>query len=312
MQCSIGMACKEFRTPARSIESGSNVVVKVLYSSETELCRAPEGSELAVGEFVVVPTRYGADLGRVLGPIAEETAAGWKESREISRVATEADIERFNANLERSEEALETCRRKIEKHRLDMKLVSAHYILDGSRLLFFFTADERVDFRSLVKDLVSEFHTRIELRQIGVRDDARVLGGIGVCGRTLCCHGVTDRLKPVSIKMAKVQNLALNSMKISGPCGRLLCCLAYEYDGYVEERSRLPQEGSKISYDDTIFRILELNVLTGRARLSSRDGRYLNISTDQFVYDRDASRWRIEEAAASAEPLTEPSFGYLE
>ena len=291
------LKCKEFRTPDKPIERGISVAVKVLYSSETELCEGLEDEDLYIGQLVVVPTRYGADIGRVLGPVSRENEGRWKESKEILRIATESDIERFNANREQSEEAFDLCRRKIEKHGLDMKLVSAHYVLDNSRLLFFFTADERVDFRELVKDLVSEFHTRIELRQIGVRDDARVLGGIGVCGRTLCCHGMTDRLKPVSIKMAKVQNLALNSMKISGPCGRLLCCLAYEYDAYVEARSKLPNEGTRIPYEDTVFRLVELNVLAGTARLSSRDGRYLTCSTDQLTYDREASRWRIQESA---------------
>ncbi|MFP4483656.1 MAG: stage 0 sporulation family protein [Spirochaetaceae bacterium] len=291
------LKCKEFRTPNRAIERGASVAVKVLYSSETELCEAGDDEELHTGQLVVIPTRYGADIGRVLGPVAPENVGRWKEVRDILRVATESDIERFNANRDQSEEAFEVCRRRIDKRRLDMKLVSAHYVLDNSRLLFFFTADDRVDFRELVKDLVSEFHTRIELRQIGVRDDARILGGVGVCGRTLCCHGMTDRLKPVSIKMAKVQNLALNSMKISGPCGRLLCCLAYEHDTYVEARSELPNEGTRIPHEDTVFRLVELNVLAKTARLSSRDGRYLTCSTDQLVYDRDASRWRIREHA---------------
>jgi cell fate regulator YaaT (PSP1 superfamily) len=272
--------------------------VKILYSSETELCKNLDDTELHVGDHVIIPTRYGLDMARVLGAVKERTAAAWKEVPDIERVATQEDANRFNANRELSEAAFETCREKIEKHGLDMKLVSAHYVLDGSRLLFFFTADERVDFRDLVKDLVSEFHTRIELRQIGVRDDSRVLGGIGVCGRTLCCHGMTDRLKPVSIKMAKVQNLSLNSMKISGPCGRLLCCLAYEYETYVEARADLPQEGARVVFEDTTFRLVELNVLTKTAKLSSRDGRYISCSTEQLEFDNNTSRWRLREHAS--------------
>ena len=143
----------------------------------------------------------------------------------------------------REERAFALCREKIEARGLEMKLVSAHYLLDEQKILFFFTAENRVDFRELVKDLVSVFKMRIELRQIGVRDEARVVGGLGICGRALCCNAITDKLRPVSIKMAKEQNLTLNSMKISGPCGRLLCCLSYEFDVYREARQTLPVHG---------------------------------------------------------------------
>jgi cell fate regulator YaaT (PSP1 superfamily) len=299
MCCLAELSCKEFRTPDRPVPAGGFALVKVLYSSETELCAGLDDAELHVGDHVVVPTRYGSDIARVLGPVKSANAGNWKERKDIIRVASEEDLEQFRRNREKSREAFETCRAKIDKHGLEMKLVSAHYMLDNSRLLFFFTADDRVDFRALVKDLVSQFHTRIELRQIGVRDDSRVLGGVGVCGRTLCCHGVSDRLKPVSIKMAKVQNLALNSMKISGPCGRLLCCLAYEYDAYRDARASLPGEGTRIPHEDTVFRLVELNVLAGRAKLVSRDGRYLSLSTDQLTYDRENSRWHIAEQPAA-------------
>ena len=200
-------------------------VVKVLHSSETELCRLGEDSDVAevnCGDLLVVNTRYGGDIARVLGPVQEENSASWDQEREVLRVAADADVARFEDNLRREEEAFEVCRQKIDSHGLAMKLVSSHYVLDEPKILFFFTAESRVDFRDLVKDLVSEFRMRIELRQIGVRDDSRVLGGTGVCGRVLCCHGLTDKLRPVSIKMAKVQNLSLNSMKISGPGGRRL------------------------------------------------------------------------------------------
>ncbi|WP_461248179.1 regulatory iron-sulfur-containing complex subunit RicT, partial [Treponema sp. R6D11] len=141
------------------------------------------------------------------------------------------------------------CFKKIENHKLEMKLVLVHYLLEEPKILFFFTADNRVDFRELVKDLVSVFKMRIELRQIGVRDEARVLGGLGVCGRGYCCHCVSDKLKPVSIKMAKDQKLSLNSVKISGPCGRLMCCLFYEYSFYSEQQRALPQEGVREARD---------------------------------------------------------------
>ncbi len=272
-------------------------VVKVVHSSETELCRLAEDSDVAevnCGDLLVVNTRYGGDLARVLGPVQEENSDSWDHEREVLRVAADADVARFEDNLRREEEAFEICRQKINSHGLSMKLVSCHYVLDEPKILFFFTAESRVDFRDLVKDLVSEFRMRIELRQIGVRDDSRVLGGTGVCGRVLCCHGLTDKLRPVSIKMAKVQNLSLNSMKISGPCGRLLCCLAYEYDHYTEQKQKLPNDGARINYDGSSFQVCDVNVISNRVRLFSRDeGRYITVSGEQLSYDRDGRRWSI-------------------
>jgi cell fate regulator YaaT (PSP1 superfamily) len=150
-----------------------------------------------------------------------------------------------------------------------------------------------VDFRDLVKDLVSIFKTRIELRQIGVRDESRVVGGLGVCGRGYCCHAVSDKLKPVSIKMATDQNLSLNSMKISGPCGRLLCCLAYEHGFYGEQRRLIPQEGCKINYDGTMWKVLEVNVITGKVKLTAEDGRQIQIPSSAF--EKIDNRWRVTE-----------------
>ena len=183
-----------------------------------------------------------------------------------------------------------------------MKLVSAHYIFEETKILFFFTADARVDFRELVKDLVTVFKMRIELRQIGVRDESRVMGGIGVCGRHYCCHGITDKLKPVSIKMAKVQNLSLNSMKISGPCGRLLCCLSYEFETYSEEKKKLPSEGYKIAYDDSIFKITEINILMKTVKLASDDGRLLEIPTSRIYYDQKTGKWQIRAISGENTP----------
>jgi cell fate regulator YaaT (PSP1 superfamily) len=211
----------------------------------------------------------------------------------LHRVATEDDIEKDAQNRLNADRAIAVCREKIEQHQLPMNLVSAHYVLDEPRLVFFFTADSRVDFRDLVKDLVAEFHLRIELRQIGVRDESRIVGGLGVCGRVLCCHGITDKLKPVSIKMAKVQNLSLNSMKISGPCGRLLCCLEYEFDFYKEEKRGLPNVGTRVKFEDTLFRITDVNVLTQRIRIEG-DDRVLDLPTEQFHLDSDSQRWTIE------------------
>lgn len=272
-------------------------LVKVLHSSETELCRPPEEVEIARGDLVVVPTKYGKDFGRVLGPIQPGNGEPWDAIKQIHRIASDSDRARYEENERRAQEALGVCREKVIEHHLDMTLVSAHFLLEEPKILFFFTADGRVDFRNLVKDLVAVFRMRIELRQIGVRDESRVLGGLGVCGRVLCCHGMTDKLKPVSIKMAKLQNLSLNSIKISGPCGRLLCCLAYEHDFYRDARKSLPSEGNRISYEGTVFKVTEVNVVSRQIRLQGDDGRYLMLPACRISFDSGTQRWRIMEEA---------------
>ncbi len=248
---------------------------------------------IAPRTMVVVPTRYGRDLCELQGRVLDLAAIGRDEIVKIERVATEEDLRKAEANAEREKKAFEVCRQKIASRNLPMKLVSAHYLLEEPKVLFYFSAESRVDFRELVKDLVSVFKMRIELRQIGVRDEARVTGGCGVCGRVLCCHGVTDKLVPVSIKMAKDQNLSLNSMKISGPCGRLLCCLAYEYGFYRDARRELPNEGARFPYDGTQFRVIEVNPLSGSVKASGEDGRMLDFSAERFDYAE--GRWRVRE-----------------
>ena len=158
--------------------------------------------------------------------------------------------------------------------------------------MFFFTAENRVDFRELVKDLVSVFKSRIELRQIGVRDESRVVGGLGVCSRGFCCHTVSDKLKPVSIKMAKDQNLSLNSMKISGSCGRLLCCLAYEHLFYNEQRRLVPPENSRIFYKGETWKVMEVNVIQGCIRLTAEDGRIIKFASS--VFEKTEGNWNIK------------------
>ncbi|MCL2272645.1 MAG: hypothetical protein FWC19_07600, partial [Treponema sp.] len=195
-----------------------------------------------------------------------------------------------NRKLEK--EAFNICRKKIDNHKLEMKLVLVHYLLEEPKILFFFTAENRVDFRELVKDLVSVFKMRIELRQIGVRDEARVVGGLGVCGRGYCCHCVSDKLKPVSIKMAKDQKLSLNSVKISGPCGRLLCCLFYEYGFYTEQQRNLPQEGMRINFNGESWKITEVNPVTGQIKLGADDGRIMTFPVCRF--EREDNFWRIK------------------
>jgi cell fate regulator YaaT (PSP1 superfamily) len=243
--------------------------------------------------MVVVPTRYGRDVCELQGEVGDPGQVGKDEIVPIERIATEEDLRKVEANRERERKAFETCKQKISARNLPMKLVSAHYLLEEPKVLFYFSAESRVDFRELVKDLVSVFKIRIELRQIGVRDEARVTGGCGVCGRVLCCHGVTDKLVPVSIKMAKDQNLSLNSMKISGPCGRLLCCLAYEYGFYRDARRELPSEGVRFQYDGVLFRVIEVNALSGSLKMSGEDGRLLEMPAARFAYSE--GKWHVNE-----------------
>ena len=255
--------------------------VKILYSNAIEFCEPPAGDPPPVGTFVVVPTRYGNELGRILGVETDPAEAGG-ELRSLVRLAGEADLARAEENGVKGDRAYEICRQKIEARAMDMKLVSAHYLLDEQKILFLFTSENRVDFRELVKDLVGSFKLRIELRQIGVRDEARVVGGIGICGRALCCNAVTDKLRPVSIKMAKEQNLTLNSMKISGPCGRLLCCLSYEFDVYREARQSLPTMGTRVQFEGEEFKVVEVNVLKRRARFQSESGRVIDVDQESL------------------------------
>jgi cell fate regulator YaaT (PSP1 superfamily) len=246
--------------------------------------------------MVLVPTRYGKDLAQIIGPIQNHGFQSLSEIARIERIATTEDLEKARFHKDNEKNAFQVCREKIEAHHLEMKLVSVHFLLEESKILFFFTAENRVDFRELVKDLVGIFKTRIELRQIGVRDESRVVGGLGVCGRGYCCHAISDKLKPVSIKMAKDQNLSLNSMKISGPCGRLLCCLAYEHLFYGEQRRLIPPEGCKISWDGALWKVVEINVVLGKIRLAAEDGRVISFSSSDF--EKTDGRWNVKPDAA--------------
>lgn len=246
---------------------------------------------LAVGTMVIVPTRYGKDIAQIIGLMQNRGTLTIGEVVHIDRIASAEDLEKTSENNRKKKEAFEICRQKIAAHHLDMKLVSVHYLLEESKILFFFTAESRVDFRELVKDLVGIFKTRIELRQIGVRDESRIVGGLGVCGRGYCCHSVSDKLKPVSIKMAKDQNLSLNSMKISGPCGRLLCCLAYEHTFYNEARRQMPPEGCKLTYQDSNWKVIEVDPVGGKIKIICEDGRQVYMPTGRF--EKQEGRWRI-------------------
>ena len=207
--------------------------------------------DIKQGSNVIVETARGVEFGYVVMGIKDLPEDKITQPlKPVLRPATEEDVKTQEANAEREKEAFKICLEKIRKHNLEMKLIDSEYTFDNNKLLFYFTADGRVDFRELVKDLASVFKTRIELRQIGVRDETKILGGIGVCGRALCCHTYLSEFIPVSIKMAKEQNLSLNPTKISGVCGRLMCCLKNEEEAYEELNSHLPNVGDYVTTPD--------------------------------------------------------------
>lgn len=211
----------------------------------------PAGMDIKTGDHVIVETARGIEFGHVvLGNREVEEKKVVQPLKPVIRMATQADEEIEKKNKEKEKEAFRICLEKIKKHDLQMKLIDAEYTFDNNKVLFYFTADGRIDFRELVKDLASVFKTRIELRQIGVRDETKIMGGVGICGRALCCHSYLSEFIPVSIKMAKEQNLSLNPTKISGVCGRLMCCLKNEEETYEELNSKLPNIGDYVTTDD--------------------------------------------------------------
>ena len=222
----------------------------------------PLDFELNIDEYVIVETARGVEYGKIVIPVRE---VGENDVvlplRKVVRPALEGDIEKVDENRQEAEKAFNTGVSKITEHSLEMKLVDVEFTFDRNKIVFYFTAEGRVDFRNLVKDLASIFRTRIELRQIGVRDEAKMLGGIGPCGRMLCCSTFLGDFEPVSIKMAKDQNLSLNPSKISGLCGRLMCCLKYENDDYEEAKKLMPDIGARIDTPEGPGRVVGLNLL---------------------------------------------------
>ena len=212
---------------------------------------APGKFHIRQGDKVIVETARGVEFGSVvIGPKEIKDEEVMQPLKSVIRIATEEDKRAEEKNREKEKEAFKICLEKIRKHNLDMKLINAEYTFDNNKVLFYFTADGRFDFRELVKDLAAVFRTRIELRQIGVRDETKIRGGIGICGRPLCCHTYLSEFAPVSIKMAKEQNLSLNPTKISGVCGRLMCCLTNEEETYEELNSRLPAIGDTVTTNE--------------------------------------------------------------
>ncbi len=221
------------------------------------------------GQHVIVETARGVEYGEVVIPNKEvDDSEVIQPLKKVIRQATTEDDERYKENKAKEKEAFFICKEKIIKHKLDMKLIDVEYTFDNNKVLFYFTSYERVDFRELVKELASIFRTRIELRQIGVRDETKMCGGIGICGRGLCCNSFLGDFQPVSIKMAKEQSLSLNPIKISGICGRLMCCLKYEQDCYIEIRGRLPVVGDIVITPDGKGEVLSVNVLREHVKVA--------------------------------------------
>lgn len=237
------------------------------------------------GSFVIVETARGLEFGEVAyGDLEVRESSLVLPLRPIIRLATPEDVKHNEENKAKEKTAFKICLQEIEKHGLDMKLIEAQYSFDNSKLLFYFTSATRVDFRELVKDLASVFKTRIELRQIGIRDEAKIMGGLGVCGRPLCCSSFLSDFVQVSIKMAKEQNLSLNSGKISGCCGRLMCCLQYEHSTYAEETAKTPPVDSTVKTPDGIGIVTEMNPLAGTVKVRLND----KPDAAPVLYKRDA------------------------
>lgn len=276
---------------------------------------SPGELELKRSTRVVVETARGVELGTVVGaPMQLEKRQFKAPLKTVIRIATTADLDQEERNREKEREAMRVCQSKIRRHNLDMKLIDAEYTFDGSKILFYFTADGRIDFRDLVKDLAGIFRTRIELRQIGVRDETKILGGYGSCGRPLCCHTYLADFVPVSIKMAKEQNLSLNPTKISGVCGRLMCCLKNEEETYEELNKTLPRLGDEVESADGLHGEVEsVNVLRQRVRI------IVETNDEKELHEYDAKdltilrrrkrgqakpKFRREDAAGSGSSVT--------
>ncbi|MDK2919338.1 MAG: hypothetical protein PWQ37_2071 [Candidatus Petromonas sp.] len=252
----------------------------------------PDDIEIEKGQNAIVETARGIEFGEVVvGPknVSEEEIVS--PLKKVLRVATQEDEIKNKENKEKEINAFDICLKKIEEHGLEMKLIDVEYTFDNNKVIFYFTADGRVDFRELVKDLASIFRTRIELRQIGVRDEAKMVGGMGPCGITLCCSTWLGEFEPVSIKMAKDQELSLNPSKISGICGRLLCCLRYEHESYLELIEGLPNQGEKVETPDGPGIVVDTSILLESVKVrlienESKDQGELNLSDDIYVFHK--------------------------
>ena len=259
----------------------------------------PDGKQLSKGQNVIVETSRGIECGEVAMEnrmIPDQDIS--YPLKKLIRVATEDDLKKVAANKEKETKAFEICNEKIADHKLKMKLINVEYTFDNNKILFYFTADGRVDFRELVKDLAYVFRTRIELRQIGVRDEAKMLGGLGICGRPFCCKTFLGDFQPVSIKMAKEQGMSLNPVKISGTCGRLMCCLKYEQEAYSDLLKHTPKIGAIVNTPDGKGTVVDVNLITGSLSVSlhkAPDAAPHNFKVDEVTLIKDG-QIRIEKS----------------
>lgn len=233
--------------------------------------------DLQVGERVIVNTEQGLGLGFVVTPPRTMTTEADRAFKAVERMANEDDLWQHEKNLAREKFAFEFCLDRIKARQMEMKLVATEVLFDGSKIIFYYTADGRVDFRALVKDLVAKFRTRIEMRQIGVRHEAKMIGGLGCCGRELCCATFLSEFAPVSVKMAKEQNLSLNPTKISGVCGRLMCCLTYEYAIYMKQKKGLPKIGKKYMTEKGEGKVIRQNIMERTSVILLPDGEEVEV-----------------------------------
>lgn len=245
--------------------------------------------ELQAGDQVIVETDRGKSMGRVVHPPDEVEEDSLPEGvKSVLRPATEEDLAMAERHAGQEDDAYRYCLERIQQRQMEMKLVRAEYLFDGSKIVFYFTADGRVDFRDLVRDLAHHFRTRIEMRQIGVRDEAKQVGGLGVCGRELCCSSFLRGFAPISVKMAKEQGLALNPTKISGQCGRLLCCLEYEYETYCGLRKGLPKVGKKIPYQGETVEVVAIDIIGQKLTIRQPDGSRSELTVEQLKGDQES------------------------
>ncbi len=283
-------------------------VVKIQFYTAGKLYDFNAGNlDLRPGDRVIVETERGRSVATVVIAnrqyLETEIPEGLKT---VMRKVLPEDLEASTRNASREKEAFDFCLAKIKERGMEMKLIRVEYLFDGSKAIFYFTADGRVDFRELVKDLAHAFRTRIEMRQIGVRDEAKMVGGIGICGRELCCSSFLREFEPVSVKMAKEQNLALNPTKISGQCGRLLCCLGYEYETYCTLRKCLPKCGKRVQCGDVEGEVIKLNVLDGSVTVKTDDDQEVILRGDdikpEHITDRTKKSPKESPAAIGKPP----------
>jgi len=278
-------------------------IVKLQFQTAGKLYDFTIGDlDILKDERVIVETERGKSIGLVVkGPFEVDDRELPEGIKPVLRKARPEDLESAEKNRAKEKEAFAFCLRRIKERGMEMKLVKVEYLFDGSKAIFYFTADGRIDFRELVKDLAHAFHTRIEMRQIGVRDEAGMVGGIGICGRELCCSSFLREFEPVSVKMAKEQNLALNPTKISGQCGRLLCCLSYEFETYCTLRKCLPKCGKRVKCGQVEGEVVKLNILDGTVTVRTDDSHEVIIPGSEITPENTTDRQK-KPAGESPEP----------